>query len=248
MVNILLNRKMYISRLNKSRILGIVFVAIFFAVLASSLGISYQDFVQSNISIPILLKDILVSFSRVTIISVIVWVIGIFVGYILHHSSLLNELHLPIINFIRHISPFAWLPFAIIWFGLGEGSVAFIMFITLFFPTLIAVPGLFADLPHEYIDEGRVLGASRVQMFLCIELPLALPLLLNLFRIIWGLGWTVIIAAEMLGVSNGMGYRLLDFRYLLKYPEMLIYLISMGFIGVVTDFFIKKIICYYKFN
>ncbi len=239
---------MYISRLNKSRILGILLVVIFFAILASSLGISCKDVLRSNISITLLLKDILISFSRVTIISVVVWLIGICGGYVLHHSALLNELFLPIINFIRHISPFAWLPFAIIWFGLGERSVTFIMFITLFFPTLIATSGHFSDLPHEYLDEGRVLGASQVKMFFYIELPLTLPSLLNLFRIIWGLGWTVIIAAEMLGVSNGMGYRLLDFRYLLKYPEMLIYFIIMGFIGVIIDSLIKKMAYYYKYN
>ncbi|MEA2096390.1 MAG: ABC transporter permease subunit, partial [Candidatus Cloacimonadota bacterium] len=131
-------------------------------------------------------------------------------------------------------------------FGLGECPVTFIMFITLFFPTLIAASGHFSSLPHEYLDEGHVLGASQLQIFLHIELPLILPSLLNLFRIIWGLGWTVIIAAEMLGVSSGMGFRLLDFRYLLKYPEMLIYFIIMGFTGIIIDSILKVLINYYN--
>ncbi len=237
---------MYISKLNRSKILGGLFVLVFFIVLTFSLGISYNDILESRISVSLLLSDLVISFLRVTIIAIIAWIIGILGGYLLHYSSSLNSLFLPIINFIRHISPFAWLPFAIIWFGLGEGPVTFIMFITLFFPTLIAASGHFSSLPHEYLDEGHVLGASPMQMFFHIQLPLTLPSLLNLFRIIWGLGWTVIIAAEMLGVSNGMGFRLLDFRYLLKYPEMLIYFIIMGFTGILVDSILKILINSYN--
>ncbi|MEA2095667.1 MAG: ABC transporter permease subunit, partial [Candidatus Cloacimonadota bacterium] len=187
---------MYILKLNRSKVWGGLFVFIFFIVLAFSLGISYTELLDSRISISLLLSDLVISFLRVTIIAVIAWLVGIMGGYLLHYSASLSNLFLPIINFIRHISPFAWLPFAIIWFGLGEGPVTFIMFITLFFPTLIAASGHFSSLPHEYLDEGHVLGASQLQIFLHIELPLTLPSLLNLFRIIWGLGWTVIIAAE----------------------------------------------------
>ena len=237
---------MYILKLNRSKVWGGLFVFIFFIVLVFSLGISYTDLLDSRISISLLLSDLVISFLRVTIIAVIAWLVGILGGYLLHYSASLSNLFLPIINFIRHISPFAWLPFAIIWFGLGEGPVTFIMFITLFFPTLIAASGHFSSLPHEYLDEGHVLGASQLQIFLHIELPLTLPSLLNFFRMIWGLGWTVIIAAEMLGVSNGMGFRLLDFRYLLKYPEMLIYFIIMGFIGIIIDSIFKILINYYN--
>ena len=235
---------MYITKLNRSKIWGGLFVFIFFIILAFSLRISLNDILESRISISLLLSDLVISFLRVTIIAIIAWIIGILGGYLLYYSKSLNNLFLPIINFIRHISPFAWLPFAIIWFGLGEGPVTFIMFITLFFPTLIASSGHFSSLPHEYLDEGHVLGASPLQMFLHIELPL--PSLLNLFRIIWGLGWTVIIAAEMLGVSSGMGFRLLDFRYLLKYPEMLIYFIIMGFTGILVDSILKILINSYN--
>ena len=237
---------MYISKLNRSRILGGLLVLLFFIILAFSLGISLNDILENRISIILLFKDLIISFLRVTIIAIIAWITGILGGYMLHSSALVNNLFLPIINFIRHISPFAWLPFAIIWFGLGEGPVTFIMFITLFFPTLIAASGSFSSLPYEYLDEGNVLGASQLQMFIHIELPLTLPALLNLFRIIWGLGWTVIIAAEMLGVDSGMGFRLLDFRYLLKYPEMLIYFIIMGFTGIIVDSVLKVLIRSYN--
>ncbi len=76
-------------------------------------------------------------------------------------------------------------------------------------------------------------------------MPLIVGSLFNLFRIIWGLGWATIIAVEMLGVNSGLGFRLLDFRYLLKYPDMLFYVIIMGTIGIFIDYllriFIEKI-------
>lgn len=233
---------MYITKLNRPIIFGGLLVFLFFVILAGSLGITFKALLNSNTSISMLFIDLITSFLRVTIIAIIAWLLGILGGYLLHYSTLMNHLLLPLINFIRHISPFAWLPFAIIWFGLGERSVSFIMFISLFFPSIIAAEDNFSMLPHEYIDEGHVLGSSPFQMFFYIELPLALPSLFNLFRIIWGLGWTVIIAAEMLGVSNGMGFRLLDFRYLLKYPQMLIYFIIMGFTGIIFDTILKRLI------
>ena len=235
---------MYTLKLN--RIIGGFLVILLFIGLASSLGISLNDILKNRLSISLLLHDLVISFLRVTIITTFAWITGIVVGYLLHYSSALNDLLLPLINFMRHISPFAWLPFAIIWFGLGELPLTFIMFITLFFPTLIAASASFSNLPREYLDEGHVLGATQFQIFRYIELPLTFTSLLNLFRIIWGLGWTVIIAAEMLGVNSGMGFRLLDFRYLLKYPEMLIYFIVMGFTGIIIDSILKKLIESYK--
>ncbi len=235
---------MYTLRLN--RIIGGLLVILLFIGLACSLGISLNDILKSRLSLNLLLQDFIFSFLRVTIIATFAWITGILVGYLLHFSQVINDLLLPIINFIRHISPFAWLPFAIIWFGLGELPLTFIMFITLFFPTLIAASASFSNLPREYLDEGHVLGATQFQIFRHIELPLTFTSLLNLFRIIWGLGWTVIIAAEMLGVNSGMGFRLLDFRYLLKYPEMLIYFIVMGFTGIIVDSILKKIVKIYK--
>ena len=75
-----------------------------------------------------------------------------------------------------------------------------------------------------------------------MELPLSFISFLNLFRIIWGLGWSVIIAAEMLGVYSGLGFRLLDFRYLLQYPQMLIYFVVMGSVGILFDWILRKIV------
>ena len=226
--------------LNKAEITGFLIVIFFLFLLALSLEISLSEFLTINIPIQTIIIDLLFSFLRVSITTFVAWIAGIICGYIFHYNKLFSRFFLPLINFIRHISPFAWLPFAIIWFGLGEGSVAFIMFITLFFPTLIAASELFASIPHEYLDEANVSGATQFQIIRFVQIPLNLVGFINLLRIIWGLGWSVIIAAEMLGVNSGLGFRLLDFRYLLQYPQMLLYFIIMGCFGILFDALLKK--------
>ncbi|MDO9578352.1 MAG: ABC transporter permease subunit [Candidatus Cloacimonadales bacterium] len=232
--------------LNKASILGFFIVLIFLLLLAVSLEINFSDFFSLKISFRTILIDLSFSFLRVSITTIVAWLVGIVCGYLLYYSKFFLRLFLPLINFIRHISPFAWLPFAILWFGLGEGSVTFIMFITLFFPTLIAASELFSSIPHEYLDEANVSGASRFQIIRFVLIPLNLIGFINLFRIIWGLGWSVIIAAEMLGVNSGLGFRLLDFRYLLQYPQMLLYFVIMGCFGILIDAFLKKTVDFLK--
>jgi NitT/TauT family transport system permease protein len=203
---------------------------------------SLKQLIATDLTWGILITDLLYSFLRVTLTALTAWISGILIGYLMYRFKHFFDLLIVAVNFIRHISPFAWLPFAIIWFGLGETPVAFILFITLFFPTLIAVINTFNHIPAEYLEEADVLGATLIQKFLKIELPLARNGLLNTMRIIWGLGWTTIIAVEMLGVNNGLGFRLLDFRYLMNYSAMIIYIIIMGLIGVAVDFLLRKLI------
>jgi len=231
-------------KLINTKILGYLIVVVFLLLMIISLQLTTSDFSHLKLT-KVLISDVITSFLRVCITSIIAWSMAIIGGYLIYHIKVLKHLFMPSINFIRHISPFAWLPFAIIWFGLGESSVAFIMLITLFFPALIAVADQFRSIPREYLDEANVSGASFFQIFRYVELPLSISNLLNLFRIIWGLGWSVIIAAEMLGVNSGLGFRLLDFRYLLKYADMLLYFVVMGTLGITIDallsFFISKI-------
>ena len=189
----------------------------------------------------LLIHDILISFSRVTIASIFSWTAGIIGGFWLKKHHKYQIIFMPSINFIRHISPFAWLPFAIIWFGLGEAPIAFILLISLFFPSIVAATDSFKQIKSEIIDDALVSGADNRALFWHIELPLLIPTFISLFRIMWGLGWTTVIAAEMLGVQSGLGFRLLDFRYLLQYPQMFQYLLVMGFIGIIIDYGLREL-------
>lgn len=234
---------MFIIKFRKKiNVSGYLLVFLLLILLFFSLSLPLREIRSIRFFSPTLLHDFIISFLRVTILAIVAWLSAIFCGYALYHYQSVKKLFLPTINFIRHISPFAWLPFAIIWFGLGEAPIAFILFITLFFPGIIIAADSFRAIPIEYLDEAKVSGATSDKLFWLIELPLTIPAHIGLFRIIWGMGWTTIIAAEMLGVQSGLGFRLLDFRYLLNYAQMYYYLIVMGIIGIGIDVLIQKVL------
>lgn len=182
-----------------------------------------------------LMNDISWSFGRVAFASVISWLCCIFVGIVLHKFRLFYKIFLPLINFLRQISPFVWLPFAILLIGLGEIPIAIVLFTAMFFPGVIMVFETIESFPRDVHEEAVTSGASHLQMVFLIELPILWKQLVNIFRILWSVGWSTVIAAEMLGVSRGLGFRLLDFRYLLEYQSMLIYIAVIGVIGIASD-------------
>jgi len=235
-------------KLIKGKLPGFFILSLLVLLLMRSMDTGIKELFSASISFELLLKDILYSFLRVTLSAVAAGLCGLILGYFLYHFKILFNVLITSVNFIRHISPFAWLPFSIIWFGLGEGPITFILFITLFFPMLIAVMNILSNIRQEFLEEAQVLGASKLQIFLKIEIPLSLTDFLNTFRIIWGLGWTTIIAVEMLGVNNGLGFRLLDFRYLMNYPSMIIYIIIMGSIGILMDYLMRILISRLDFS
>jgi len=222
--------------------IGGLILAIFLSALSISLQVSWSDWQKMAFSPNLLVSDFTTSFLRVTAAALAAAFFGIIGGYLLRYFPKFEQCAAPLIHFVRHISPFAWLPFAILWFGLGEFPIAFILFITLFFPMLVGSHALFSEIEQAYLDEACVCGAGFWQMFWYVELPLTGIGLLNLFRIHWGLGWATVVAAEMLGVQSGLGFRLLDFRYLLQYPQMLVYFMAMGVGGVGVDLFLQGIL------
>ncbi len=242
---------MTISERNKKHIaivLGLIATLTLIFLLSESVGTGFSSLlIRDKTTNPViritwirLIKDLSFSFFRVTLISLLACFLAVLSGFLMKYKPLIAYFSLPALNFIRHISPFAWFPFAIIWFGLGEKPVLFIMFMTLTFPAIIGVKEIFNEIPKEYYDEAHLSGASTLQTLLYVELPTITIPLLNFFRILWGLGWTAVIAAEMLGTSIGLGYSLLDFRYLLFYNEMLLYIVVMGLCGVLIDWGLHK--------
>lgn len=177
---------------------------------------------------------------RVLVWTLLSWVMGIGIGFACYRSKLFGILALPVVNFIRHISPFCWLPLIIIAAGIGEIAVGITLLISLTFHGVIVSLEMLRSLPQVVLEQARLDGASGWALFRHIELPNCISGIVDIFRVLWGVGWSVVVAAEMLGVSSGMGYRLLDFRYLLRYQEMLVYIAVIGCIGIGTDYLLKR--------
>lgn len=156
-------------------------------------------------------------------------------GFLCYRYPRVNALMMPPVNFIRHVPPLAWLPLIIVVAGIGEVAVALVLLISMSFHGVLVSRELFRSLPKETIEQAKLDGAHGLKLLLGMELPLAAPGMIDLFRVLWGVGWSAVIAAEMLGVSSGMGFRLMDFRYLLRYGDMVVYVLVIGLVGVLLD-------------
>jgi ABC-type nitrate/sulfonate/bicarbonate transport system permease component len=180
-------------------------------------------------------QDLLISMARVLFSTTLSFVLGSGLAYLCYRNRLLHRVLLAPVNFMRHISPFCWLPLIIMLAGIGELSVLLVLTLAMLFNAIIIGIGILQALPRDVMDTASLDGAHGLGMLIHIEIPLAASELIDLYRVLWSVGWTALIAAEMLGVQSGMGYRLMDFRYLLMYKEMLIYILLIGCIGIFTD-------------
>lgn len=112
----------------------------------------------------------------------------------------------PLVEFYRPIPPLAYLPLMVIWFGIGELSKVLLIYLALFAPLLIATVGGVRRVDRARIQAVRCLGATRVQVVRHVILPSALPDILTGLRIALGVGWSTLVAAELIAANRGLGF------------------------------------------
>jgi len=159
--------------------------------------------------------------------------IGMFMGWSRRADRIMD----PIVEIIRPIPPLAWIPFAIVWFGLTNAAAGFIIFIGAVFPILINTYVGFRSLPRVYVESAKVLGATKDRdLIRYVAFPYALPSIAGGIRIAMGIAWMCLVAAEMFGVStSGLGYKIWSNYYLHKMDYVLLYMIVLGFLGLLID-------------
>jgi NitT/TauT family transport system permease protein len=142
---------------------------------------------------------------------------------------------LPLINFFRSLSPIAWIPFAIIWFGVGDPPALFIIFIATFFQVVLATAAAAASVPKVYYKVAEDLGLSGRAVLFHITLPAILPQLVTALRVAIGVAWMVVVAAEMIAVRSGLGFLIVDARNGLRMDLVVCGMITIGTIGIGLD-------------
>jgi NitT/TauT family transport system permease protein len=142
---------------------------------------------------------------------------------------------LPWINFFRSLSPIAWVPFAIVWFGLGDPPAIFIIFLSTFFQLALATVAAAGSVPRVYYRVAEDLGMTRRQVQLRVTLPAILPQLVTALRVAIGVAWMVVVAAEMIARESGLGYLILDARSGLRMDLVVVSMVTIGGIGIGLD-------------
>ena len=142
----------------------------------------------------------------------------------------------PVIELFRPISPLAWIPLAILWFGIGETGKIFIIFIATFFPILLNTVSGVKSVDPVLIRAGQVLGCNDDRsLFIKVILPAAMPTIVVGLRISFGTGWAAIIAAELVAAQIGLGYLIADGMEILRSDLVLVGMVTIGVLGVLID-------------
>ncbi len=183
-----------------------------------------------------LFDDIVASLYRVAFGYVGACLTAVPLGLVLGRSSGARAALLPWINFFRTLSPIAWIPFAIIWFGIGDPPAIFIIFLATFFQIALATAAASASVPKVYYRVAEDLGLRRGEILFQITLPAIMPHLLTALRVAIGVAWMVVVAAEMIAVRSGLGFLIIDARNGLRMDLVVVGMITIGAIGVLLDF------------
>jgi NitT/TauT family transport system permease protein len=166
------------------------------------------------------------------------------IGMIMGWFKLVDNIMDPIVEILRPIPPLAWIPFAIIWFGITNAAAGFIIFIGAVFPILINTYVGFRSLPKVYVESAKVLGATKdIDLIRYVALPFALPSIAGGIRIAMGIAWMCLVAAEMFGVSkNGLGFKIWDSYGHYRMDEVFMYMIVLGLLGLLIDHTFRYIV------
>lgn len=182
-----------------------------------------------------LLMHIYVSLKRVIIGYVLGCVLGILLGALIGRIRLVRELSDPILELIRPISPVAMIPLAMLWFGIGETSKYFVILYATVIIVLLNTSAGVQRTPTTRIRAARCLGASDFQVFTKVILPSAVPFVLTGMRVALGFSFMGIVAAELIGAREGIGFLIMNSRLLLNTDQLFVGLIALGIVGAIID-------------
>lgn len=148
---------------------------------------------------------------------------------------------LPIANFARSTSTIAWIPFAVLWFGIGDLPVIFLVFVGAFFPILVLTSAAVANIPSVYLKVAHDYGLKGPALLAEIILPAIGPQLITSMRMAAGLTWSIVVAAEMLAGRDGLGFAIQDARNGLRIDLLLAEVIVIGAIGIGIDIALRRL-------
>ena len=182
-----------------------------------------------------LFDDIVASLFRVTIGFGLAVTLGIPLGLWLGLRVRVRLALLPAVNFFRSLSPLAWIPFAILWFGIGDTPSVFLIFMTAFFPMVLATSAAVAGIPTVYFRVARNYEFRGMEFLTQVTLPAILPQVITALRVTAGLSWVVVVAAEMIAGRDGLGFLIWDARNQLRPDLVVVGMVVIGLIGAAID-------------
>src|SRR3984957_3479812 len=169
-------------------------------------------------------------------------VVGVPLGLTLGWYPALNQVVNPTLQILRPISPLAWIPVAIVFFGVGDRPAVFLIFLAAFFPIVVACVSGVSNVPAIFRRAGRNFGLTAPQLLRRVVFPAALPQIIVGLRLALGIAWLVMVAAEMIAVDSGLGYLVIDARNSGKrYDLVVAAMLMIGVIGLALDLCFRRL-------
>lgn len=188
-----------------------------------------------------LLDDALASLQRVTVGFLLGAATGVTLGVALGAFRPLSLVVRPVLEALRPIPGIAWIPLAILWFGIGDASSYFLVALTSFFPVFVSGHAAVTSIESRYVDLARCLGTPRRMVVLEVLLPAALPRILTGIRVGLGVAWMTVVAAELVAARSGLGYMIELNRTLLQTSAVLVGMALIGLIGFAMTMLLERV-------
>lgn len=189
----------------------------------------------------VLLNYIVASLFRVTTGFLLAVLVGIPFGLLLGWFTPALKAFNPAIQVLRPISPIAWIPVAILWFGVSDAAPIFLIFLASLFPITTASIAAVRNIQLVYIRAAQNFGIRGLALFKKVVFPAALPQILTGLRLALGVAWLVVVAAEMIAVNSGLGYLIIDARNAGKRYDLVVAgMIMIGLIGLGLDWLMRQ--------
>ena len=148
----------------------------------------------------------------------------------------------PMIQIFRPISPIAWIPVAILWFGLSDAAPIFLIFLASVFPITVSSISAVQNMQPVYLRAAENFGLSRGELFRQVIFRACLPQIITGIRIALGIAWLVVVAAEMIAVNSGLGYLIIDARNAGKRYDLVVAgMVLIGLIGLLLDLLVRRL-------
>lgn len=180
-------------------------------------------------------EHILISFFRFLTGYILAVVVAVILGLILGRLGSVWAVIDPIVQVLRPVSPIAWSPFIVLWFGIGNVPAIVIIFIAAFFPVLLSTVSAVKKVDNIYLRVAANFEMRRTQLLWKIVLPATFPMIANGLHMALGSAWIFLVAGEMVGAQSGLGFLIIDARNAMTLDVVMATIIVIGLLGLLLD-------------